>query len=614
MKPYDIAQIFAQMELDLIASMKRNLARHIAEEEKEGFEWEQWQKRKLLAFNRYRRENRKLLQEYGKVIDRETKKLIKNSFLSGARGVDGFIDRLLRKAQNWFTGGRLTRPITRADGTDDNFFRINERRINALIEAIQNDLRDGRAAMLRQADDVYRQTVFKSQVYLNSGATSLNQAVDMATRGFLDKGFNCIVFKGGRRMNIASYAEMVLRTSSQRAVFYGEGARRSEWGIRTVVVSSHNNSSDLCLPWQGKVYIDDVYSGGKPGDGQYPLLSTAMANGLFHPNCRHNMSTYISGISSLPEPVDDRKVKTNYEAEQEQRYMERQIRMYKRRETGAVDPVNEAAAAAKVEEWQNRLTEHLAANPQLRRDRSREQVREGEVAYDTARDRSQYERYRSILGDRAPISLEEFQRVKYNSSEQWSRLKGDYRKLNAYERIVKNEPKITEDLRSISEKTGAELVGLDFRLKSKDSYLRKVNSDSKNSLDPKIINDTIAGTNDVIRYTYQAAGDRLVESIESIIGELESKGYSRFKLKNTWNDKRNPYRGINSIFVSPGGQKFEVQFHTPESFELKNGRMHEIYEEYRLDSTSPERRAELTAEMFALSASLVKPKDIEKIK
>lgn len=376
MKPYDIAQIFAQLELDLIASMKRNLGSHEDEEAKEGFEWEQWQRRKLQALSRYRREIRKQLQKHSRDIDDGTKELIKESFLSGASGVDRLINRLIKKEQleARLLSGRLTSPVTRVDGTDDSFFAINERRLNALIESVQQDLENGQVAMLRQAEDVYRQTIFKSQVYLNSGASSLGQAIDMATMDFLNKGFNCIQFKGGRRMNIASYAEMALRTSSQRAVFAGEGARRAEWGIHTVVVSSHHNCSNLCLPWQGKVYIDDVYSGGKHGDGPYPLLSTAMANGLFHPNCRHNKSTYIPGISSMPAPVNAREALKNYHAEQAQRYMERQVRRYKRRAAGSINPTNEAAAEVKVKEWQGRIRTHIAENPQLRRDRGREKI------------------------------------------------------------------------------------------------------------------------------------------------------------------------------------------------------------------------------------------------
>lgn len=42
-KAYDIRSIYQQMELDLISSMKRAFYYHQREQEKEGFEWEQWQ-------------------------------------------------------------------------------------------------------------------------------------------------------------------------------------------------------------------------------------------------------------------------------------------------------------------------------------------------------------------------------------------------------------------------------------------------------------------------------------------------------------------------------------------------------------------------------------------
>jgi len=377
MDPYDISRIFVQMEYDLISSMKRNLARHLAEEAKEGFEWEQWQQRKIQALASYRAKNKKIINTAGEIIDRETEALLQDSFRKGGKNVDSVISRLWKRIQHLFIAGGLTKPITQVDATDDSFFRLNEKRVNALINAVTQDLQKGRHAMLRQADDVYRQTILKSQLYLDSGAASLGQAIDMATKDFLDSGFNCIVYKDGKRVNIASYAEMALRTSSQRAVLTGEGARREEWGVSLVVVSAHANTCAKCLPWQGKVYIDDVYSGGKKGQGSYPLLSAAMRGGLFHPHCRHNTGTYFEGISSLPEPVDDEKALANYEVEQKQRYMERHVRKYKRHEVGDVDPKNQAAASTKVREWQGKIREHLTENPQLRRDPRREQIKGG---------------------------------------------------------------------------------------------------------------------------------------------------------------------------------------------------------------------------------------------
>ncbi|ASA22324.1 phage minor capsid protein [Paenibacillus donghaensis] len=369
-KAYDLRGIYSQMEVDLVASMKRNLKRHENDEKKEGFEWDQWQEKKLQDLKQYRVEASRIVRKAAPVIESTVDQEVKGAFRRGADKVSGFFRRLVNKV----LPGRQDK--LDVDGvSDDNFFKANEHRINALASAAQGELRAANQAILRQTDDVFRQTIFKSQVYMNSGAASLNQAIDMATKDFLEKGLDCITYKDGRRVNVASYSEMVLRTSSQRAVFAGEGAKRQELGITTVMVSAHSNCSDLCLPWQGKVYIDDVYSGGKASDGPYPLLSTAMDNGLFHPNCRHNMTTYVKGQSRLPEPVDDTKALASYKQEQRQRYMERQVRKYKRRAAGSLDEVNQAKAEAKVKQWQGALRGHIKANPELRRDYSREKIR-----------------------------------------------------------------------------------------------------------------------------------------------------------------------------------------------------------------------------------------------
>ncbi len=371
MSKYNMRQIMAEMELDLIKSMKRNFPRHEAEQDKHGFKWTQWQARKLSALKAYQKRNGGILEEHMPVAYEAIDRSIRGSFMRGARKVGDFAGRLW----NRFGFGRrndITRPIPRMDD-DSNFFKINERRVGSLVKASQGELRATQHAILRKMDDVYRQTIFQAQVYMNSGAATLGKAIDMATKDFLDKGIDSITYSNGRRVNIASYAEMALRAASQRAVFAGEGARRDEIGVRTVVISAHNNCSPLCLPWQGKVYIDDVYSKGSEKDGKYPLLSKAIAAGLFHPNCRHNMATFFPGVSRLPEPVDDEVALGNYKAEQKQRYMERQIRKYKRREAGSVDPENQATARAKVKEWQKKLRGHLAEHDYLRRDSSREQ-------------------------------------------------------------------------------------------------------------------------------------------------------------------------------------------------------------------------------------------------
>src|SRR5690606_24078730 len=253
------------------------------------------------------------------------------------------------------------------------FFGMNEKKLDALQETVKNDLRQAEHGVLRKLDDVYRQVIYKAEVNMAAGAKTIEQAVDMATKEFLERGIDTITYKDGRKVDIAAWAEMALRTASQRATFLGEGKKRNEWGIYTVVMSAHANCSPMCLPYQGTVMIDDVYANGtQEVDPKLVLLSEAMRNHAFHPNCRHSLSTYFPGISSLPEPVDDEKGRRACPAEQHRRYVERNIRRSKRLAAGSLDEQNIERYKRKVSEWNVRMEELLDANPELRRARGRE--------------------------------------------------------------------------------------------------------------------------------------------------------------------------------------------------------------------------------------------------
>lgn len=76
--------------------------------------------------------------------------------------------------------------------------------------------------------------------------------------------------------------------------------------------------------------------------------------------------------------------------------------------------------------------------------------------------------------------------------------------------------------------------------------------------------------NDIIRYTYKDDEDNLVKSYYNINKIFTEKGYNQVKVKNFWNNEMSAYKGINCVYSSPNGLNFEVQFHTPESFEVKD--------------------------------------------
>lgn len=186
-----------------------------------------------------------------------------------------------------------------------------------------------------------------------------------------------------------------------------------------------------------------------------------------------------------------------------------------------------------------------------------------------------------------------------------------------YNKVVKEEPKITRKIQPIIERAGGVMEGLEFRLKAKESYLRKVDTDYQQAVksDPSITKAYVASKiNDAIRYTAIADEESLYGVYNRIVDQLKVSGYEIVNLKNTWFDTVNPYRGVNAVIQSPGGQNFELQFHTPASFDLKQNKLHELYEEFRLSTTPAARREELRLQMMQLSQALKRPRNIDKIR
>jgi hypothetical protein len=68
---------------------------------------------------------------------------------------------------------------------------------------------------------------------------------------------------------------------------------------------------------------------------------------------------------------------------------------------------------------------------------------------------------------------------------------------------------------------------------------------------------------------------------------LKARGYEVVKWKDTWDSEM--YKGINAVFRAPNGARFELQFHTPTSFVLKNEINHPLYENWRTSRDVRER-------------------------
>lgn len=344
---YDVSRAFERIENELLESMTRNLKKHKAEETELGIEWTQWQAIQLEELHRFKQEAAKKYGLEFKSMNQKIRETIANASLQGASDEELNVLKALEKGY----------VLKRERGLSAGFFQTNKKRLDALMNAVEHDMKTAQTAVLRYANDKYRQIIFQSQVAASSGALTYEKAVDMATSDFLKNGLNCITYSNGAVHNIVSYADMAVRTASKRAYLMGEGQKRQEWGVSTVILNKRFNACPLCMPFEGKVLIDDVWSGGSAKDGNYPLMSSAMAAGLYHPNCKDKHSTYFEGISSKPESryyEEKPVIKERQLIENKLNHAKRQAKSYNRLAKNSLDAENQETYRARATEWRGK--------------------------------------------------------------------------------------------------------------------------------------------------------------------------------------------------------------------------------------------------------------------
>lgn len=352
---YDLAEAFQRIENELMASMIRNMDRHRAEETAEGYNWSMWQAEQLKALEKYKRKNQKKYQKQFKSINSQIEHLIRQARMKGNMKQEIRILQAIRKG--WKISGTNRSPAH--DAMTAEFFKLNDRKLDALVEATIHDMEAAETAVLRKANDDYRKAIFNAQVYANTGAGTYEKAVDMATKDMLSRGLNCVMYANGARHTLSDYADMAIRTASKRAYLQGEGEKRQEWGIATVIMAKRGNPCPKCLPFVGKVLIDDVWSGGSK-DGvdsetgkKYPLMSYAISKGLYHPRCKDSHTTYFPGISTADDtwtPEELEAIGQQSKDEARQQYIGRQIQKYDRLAKYSLDADNKQTYSDKVAE------------------------------------------------------------------------------------------------------------------------------------------------------------------------------------------------------------------------------------------------------------------------
>ena len=160
------------------------------------------------------------------------------------------------------------------------------------------------------------------------------------------------------------------------------------------------------------------------------------------------------------------------------------------------------------------------------------------------------------------------------------------------------EPKVTADVSLHGIQHNGEMVGLQYKLKTFDSLLRKLQDKiAGRGIKPQDLSEPFRHVKDALRYTIAFPEPGWGDWVQDTLYELQGLGYQITEEENTW-APGDAYSGLHYNFIVPNSEvTMELQFHTSASVALKEKVLHKMYEEFRLPSTPLARRQYLYDEM-----------------
>ncbi|KAA6220636.1 phage capsid protein [Streptomyces albofaciens JCM 4342] len=362
----DQVEYLAAVTADLYAGVERQLLELCARQLAAGLDAPGWAVAKLAALSPLRRAADVLLGALAGTVDTEVRHAVAEAYDAGRASALEELDALPDEDRR-----------TVAERTP------HARAVDRLAAETIDTVTSTHRGILRAVEDGYRQVVAEVTAAPLLGTETRRQATQQAMQRFADRGISSFRDRAGRRWSLTAYAEMAVRTSVARAATEAHMTTLADAGIDLVIVSNSPRECPLCRPWERRILSIGGPDGARTVEVEHALddgrmirvdvagsLDEARRAGLQHPNCRHSVSSYTPGLTRVEEPEPD---PAGYEAGQRQRAIERHIRRHKNRAAAATTPEAKRAAEAKVRQWQGAMRDHLAAHPDLRRLRHREQ-------------------------------------------------------------------------------------------------------------------------------------------------------------------------------------------------------------------------------------------------
>jgi len=367
--PDVLVELYAEVEADILADMARRISAF-----DDFIPAAEWQFRKLQEMGNVRENILKRLAKATGKTKTELRKLMKQAGIKALQTDD---------------------EIYRQAGLDPKALASSpalQQVINAGLEKTQGLFENLTRTTASTATGQFERAADRAYMQMTTGAFSRTEAIKNAIKDLTGKGVETIVYPSGHKDHMDVAVRRAVLTGINQTALKLQDARADEMGCDLVEVSAHagartggggENSGNHAW-WQGKIYsrsgLHPLYPNFKESTGY------GTGEGLGGWNCRHGYYPFFEGISTpayTQAELDAMNAKkyeynghkmTEYEATQQQRYIERQIRhgkrVYKAMEAAGLSTDK---AAASLSNWEKTLKDFLKQTG-LKRQYDRESV------------------------------------------------------------------------------------------------------------------------------------------------------------------------------------------------------------------------------------------------
>lgn len=216
----------------------------------------------------------------------------------------------------------------------------------------------------RIAGKQFTDVLDRAWLQITSSGFDYNTAIRMAVKDLARQGMDSVTYPSGRTDTLEVAVRRAVVTGCNQTAAKAQIVLMDDLGVDLVETTAHMGARPSHQVWQGRVF--SLRGRTEKYEDFYEATGYGTGPGLCGWNCSHSFGPYIEGAPRTysPELLEryasqtvayNGKDLTLYEAGQQQRYIERQVRRWKR-EYAAMDGarLDTGEAAAKLSAWQAR--------------------------------------------------------------------------------------------------------------------------------------------------------------------------------------------------------------------------------------------------------------------